>query len=183
MDKTRQKIIDATMNLVMEKGYASMTTKDIAQKACVNESTLFRKFKSKKEIVLTAIEENWHPHLNQEDFLPITKDFQKDLSHFATVYMQKVTPQFVKISIGLRTPELYLETREAIMKVPQNFKEFLSHYFDMMGCRDSETLAMMFLSMMFGFVFLKASFENKLTDLESDEYIQKSIEVFIKGIY
>ena len=27
MDKTRQKIIDATMNLIMEKGYASMTTK------------------------------------------------------------------------------------------------------------------------------------------------------------
>lgn len=182
MDKTRQKIIDATMNLIMEKGYASMTTKDIAQEAHVNESTLFRKFKNKKEIVLTAIEENWHPHLDQKDFLPITKDFQKDLSHFATVYMQKLTPQFVKISIGLRTPELFLETRDTIMKVPQNFKEFLSDYFDMMNCHDSGTLAMMFLSMMFGFVFLKASFENKLTDIQSDEYIQKSIEVFIKGI-
>ena len=45
MDKTRQKIIDATMNLIMEKGYASMTTKDIAKYARVNESTLFRKFK------------------------------------------------------------------------------------------------------------------------------------------
>ena len=31
MDKTRQKIIDATMHLVMEKGYASMTTKEIAE--------------------------------------------------------------------------------------------------------------------------------------------------------
>ena len=47
MDKTRQKIIDATMNLIMEKGYASMTTKDIAKYARVNESTLFRKFKNK----------------------------------------------------------------------------------------------------------------------------------------
>ena len=36
MDKTRQKIIDATMNLIMEKGYASMTTKDIAKYARVN---------------------------------------------------------------------------------------------------------------------------------------------------
>ena len=37
MDKTRQKIIDATMHLVMEKGYASMTTKEIAEYAQLNE--------------------------------------------------------------------------------------------------------------------------------------------------
>lgn len=69
MDKTRQKIIDATMNLIMEKGYASMTTKDIAKYARVNESTLFRKFKNKKDIVLCAMEENWHPHLSYDDFI------------------------------------------------------------------------------------------------------------------
>ena len=50
MDATSQKIIDATMGLIRDKGYVATTTKDIARAAEVNECTLFRKFKSKKEI-------------------------------------------------------------------------------------------------------------------------------------
>ena len=188
MDKTRQKIIDATMHLVMEKGYASMTTKEIAEYAHVNESTLFRKFGSKKEIVLSAMQENWHPHLSSDDFYPITGDLYRDLLHFSSVYMQKVTPQFVKVSIGLRSPELYQDTVEGIMKVPQVFKDILMQYFEEMQKldkviqQDIESLAISFLSINFGFVFFKGSFGERLTTLSSDEYIQNSIKVFVKGI-
>lgn len=56
LDKTQLKIIQATMDLVMEKGYSSTTTKDIANRANVNECTIFRKFKGKKDIVLSAME-------------------------------------------------------------------------------------------------------------------------------
>ena len=188
MDKTKQKIIDATMKLVMEKGYASMTTKEIAEYAHVNESTLFRKFGSKKEIVLSAMQANWHPHLTSDDFYPITGDLYNDLLHFSSVYMEKVTPQFVKVSIGLRSPELFQDTAEGIMQVPQVFKDVLIQYFKNMQelnqiiQQDMEALAISFLSMNFGFVFLKASFEDHLTTLCADEYIQKSVKVFVKGI-
>ena len=188
MDKTRQKIIDATMNLIMEKGYASMTTKDIAKYARVNESTLFRKFKNKKDIVLCAMEENWHPHLSSDDFYPTSGDLYHDLCHFACVYMSKVTPQFVKISIGLRSPELFDDTAEGIMKVPQVFKEVLIQYFlemqklDKIIQTDIESLAVAFLSMMFGFVFLKASFDNQLMTVSQESYIKNSVAVFVKGI-
>ena len=57
MDETSQKIIDATMALVRDKGYVVTTTKDIAKLAEVNECTLFRKFKSKKDIVLSGVEQ------------------------------------------------------------------------------------------------------------------------------
>ena len=52
MDETSQKIIDAAMALVRDKGYVATTTKEIARVAGVNECTLFRKFESKKDIVL-----------------------------------------------------------------------------------------------------------------------------------
>lgn len=55
MDDTSQKIIDATMSLVRDKGYVATTTKDIAHLAGVNECTLFRKFKNKKNIVLNGV--------------------------------------------------------------------------------------------------------------------------------
>ena len=54
MDQTSQKIINAAMELIMEIGYTAATTKDIANLAKVNECTLFRKFKNKKDIVLNG---------------------------------------------------------------------------------------------------------------------------------
>ena len=55
MDETSQKIIDATMSLIRDKGYVATTTKDIARLAGVNECTLFRKFQNKKDLLLLFI--------------------------------------------------------------------------------------------------------------------------------
>ena len=57
MDDTSQKIIDATMALIRDKGYVATTTKDIAHLAGVNECTLFRKFKNKKDIFIAAFKD------------------------------------------------------------------------------------------------------------------------------
>ena len=53
-DETQIKIIDATMTIIVEKGYSGTTTKNIAKLAGVNECTIFRKFDGKKEIILAA---------------------------------------------------------------------------------------------------------------------------------
>lgn len=188
LDETQNKIVEATMTLIMERGYASTTTKDIAAYAGVNECTIFRKFKGKKEIVLSAMQlPKWNPNLREEDF-SYTGDLEKDLISFSKTYMRKVTPRMVKVSIGLRTPELYPDTAGEIMKVPQIFKTVLVHYFQEMHRLgkirngDGEALAMMFLSMNFGFVFLDASFGNRLSKVGKEAYIQNSIRVFLEGI-
>ena len=51
-DETQLKIIDATMTLILEKGYSGATTKNIAKLAGVNESTIFRRFDGKKKLSL-----------------------------------------------------------------------------------------------------------------------------------
>ncbi len=40
---------------------------------------------------------------------------------FMRAYIDRMTPDFVNLSIGLRAPQLYEETRRLIMKVPQAF--------------------------------------------------------------
>lgn len=189
MDETSTKIINAMMELVMEKGYSSTTTKDIAKKAKVNECTIFRKFSGKKDIVLSAMsQDGWKPDIKETDFEQLTGNIESDLEHFATVYMDKVTPRFVKISIGLRTPELYQETAPGIMEIPKVFKQSLIKYLTNMYEKgiiknsNIEELAMMFLSMCFGYVFLKASFKDKLTEVEKEEFISVSVASFIHGI-
>ena len=51
IDKTSEKIIQATLVILQENGFDKATTKKIAAEAGVNELTIFRKFKNKKNLV------------------------------------------------------------------------------------------------------------------------------------
>lgn len=187
-DETQSKIIDATMTLIIEKGYSGATTREIAKLAGVNESTIFRRFEGKKEIVIAAMElSKWNPGLTERDFT-YKGDLKEDLTSFAQVYMSKVTPQMVKVSIGLRSAELQGAALPGIMKVPMVFKKVLVNYFTemiangkMRDC-DVESLSLQFIAMNFGFVFLDASFGSKLVGVSKAEYIRNSIEIFVSGI-
>lgn len=187
-DETQLKIIDATMTLIIDKGYSGATTKEIAKLAGVNESTIFRRFEGKKEIVIAAMDlPQWNPRLSESDFT-YQGDLEEDLTFFSEIYMRKVTPQMVKVSIGLRSAELQGAALLGIMKVPMVFKNVLINYFTQMiadgkmcDC-NVESISLQFLAMNFGFVFLDASFGNKLIGVSKAEYIRNSIQVFVSGI-
>lgn len=189
MDETSQKIVDAAMCLIRDKGYVATTTKEIAKVAGVNECTLFRKFKSKKEIVLQGVNQvQWRAGVIPEIFENVKWDLQVDLEMFMREYMERMTPDFVNLSIGLRAPQLYEETEQLIMKVPQAFLSAFTDYLNKMCEKgkiprlDFDSLAMTVFSSTFGYTFLCASFGKKLTRVEKDEYIKNSVELFIKGI-
>lgn len=189
MDETSQKIIDAAMALVRDKGYVATTTKEIAKAAGVNECTLFRKFESKKDIVIQgANQTGWRADIAPEIFEKITWELETDLEMFMRAYMDRMTPDFVNLSIGLRAPQLYEETRQLIMKVPQTFLEAFTDYLNQMCARgkiprkDFKALAMTVFSATFGYTFLSASFGKELTEVEKDEYIRNSVQMFAKGI-
>ncbi len=190
MDETSQKIIDAAMALVRDKGYVATTTKEIARVAGVNECTLFRKFESKKDIVLQgANQTGWRANVTPEIFGNVEWDLQTDLKMFMRAYIDRMTPDIVNLSIGLRAPQLYEETKQLIMKVPQAFLLTLTDYLNKMCAmgkipeKDFKTLALTVFSATFGYTFLNASFGKELTDIEKDEYIEESVQMFVKGIY
>lgn len=189
LDETSRKIIDAAMALVRDKGYVATTTKEIAKAAGVNECTLFRKFESKKDIVLQgANQAGWRANIEPEIFEKAVWDLQADLEMFMRAYMDRMTPDFVNLSIGLRAPQLYEETKQLIMKVPQAFLVSFTDYLHQMCAlgkipkRDFKALALSVFSAAFGYTFLNASFGKELTDVEKDEYIKESVQIFVKGI-
>lgn len=189
MDETSQKIIDAAMTLVRDKGYVAMTTKDIAKLAEVNECTLFRKFAGKKEIVLGGLEqEKWRADITMEIFQDVAWELETDLAMFLREYMKRMTPDFVRLSIGLRAPQIYEETEAFIRKVPEAFLSALTAYFKEMKKRGklpdgrAEELALMLFSQVFGFTFLDASFGRKLLAVEREKFIKQTVSVFLHGI-
>lgn len=189
MDETSQKIIDAAMMLIRDKGYVATTTKEIARTAGVNECTLFRKFKNKKDIVLQGVSQaGWRANVTPEIFENVQWDLQADIEMFMRAYMERMTPDFVNLSIGLRAPQLYEETSSLIMKVPQaflsSFTEYLKKMHEMgkIPKADFDALAMTVFSSTFGYTFLSASFENELSKVEQEEYIKNSVQIFVKGL-
>jgi AcrR family transcriptional regulator len=70
-DETREKLLEATYQLISEKGYMGATTKEIAASAGVSELTLFRKF-GKKELLFEEM-------LKSYTFLPRLQDLLTDI--------------------------------------------------------------------------------------------------------
>lgn len=188
MEDTSGKIVAAAMQLVREKGYTATTTKEIARLAGVNECTLFRKFGGKKEIVLAGVSQAaWWADFTQEVFANVKWDLRQDLEMF----MGRMTPDFVKLSIGLRAPQLYEETAPFIMKVPETFLSALTGYLQKMqemgrlpgfGREVLEARALAFFSAAFGYVFLQASFGEGLFSVSQEAYIRSSVDMFIRGL-
>lgn len=189
LDDTSQKIIDAAMALIRDKGYVATTTKEIAKAAGVNECTLFRKFKNKKDIVLQgAGQAQWRANVTPEIFDCVKWDLEADLEMFLRAYMDRVTPDFVNLSIGLRAPQLYEETASLIMKVPQaflvSFTEYLKKMCEMgkIPKADFDAAAMTVFSSAFGYTFLSASFGKELSRVEKETYIKNSVQMYLKGM-
>ena len=189
MRGTEDKIMDAAMELVIEKGYSDMTTLDIAERAGVNEVTLFRRFGSKKEIVLAALEtKRWIPVLDTDFTDGLVWELRDDLERFLQQYCGQVTPQLVRLSIGLRSPQIFADTAAYIMKVPSSYMEALTAYFAAMQekgeCKegDPRAFSLSLFSAALGFVFLQASFGKQLSSLERDTFISTTAETTAEGL-
>jgi AcrR family transcriptional regulator len=189
LDETSQKIIDVTMELIKEKGYVATTTKDIAKRASINECTIFRKFKGKKEIVLSGMDqEKWRANVSPVVFQDIKWDLKVDLEMFMRNYLERITPDFVSLSIGLRAPQINADTMPYIIKIPEAFLQSLVLYFESMhekgkiGAFNFESLAMTIFSATFGYTFLKASFGEQLSRIKQEQYIKNSVSLFLSGI-
>lgn len=81
---TDQQILDATLKTIVEQGYSGATTRQIAEAAAVNEVTLFRRFGSKKNMLLASVERQ----LAQlaEEGIRYSGDLEADLIRIATFY-------------------------------------------------------------------------------------------------
>ncbi|MGB9680081.1 MAG: TetR/AcrR family transcriptional regulator [Thermoanaerobacteraceae bacterium] len=188
-DSVKEKIVLSTLKLISERGYKSTTTKNIAENAGVNEVTIFRCFGSKKDIILYALKE-WEllKPLDDSVLKKCTWNLKEDLLMLAEEYFKNFTEEKAKIMIGFRNPEIFDEVKEYLMKIPQNFKKILSDYFKIMydkgliSNNDFELLAFMFLSMNFGFILMMVSYGDKLIEFSNNEFIEESVELFIKGI-
>ncbi len=85
MNNTKDRIIKSAQELFAQKGYAAVRTKEIADQAGVNETTLFRNFTSKQELYNQVIVGNIKAVDKSNEFhKQLTGDIEEDLANIAT---------------------------------------------------------------------------------------------------
>lgn len=78
-NKTERKIIEATLKTLYENGQASTTTRKIAENADVNEVTIFRRFKTKNNL-LEKTKEYYLDHVLEEINIIFQYDANEDFN-------------------------------------------------------------------------------------------------------
>ncbi len=80
-------VLGAAIEVMLRRGYAGATTKQIAEAAQINEVTLFRRFGTKanllRKAMLTEVE-----NFGGSDGIPYTGDLHADLTHVVRAYAE-----------------------------------------------------------------------------------------------
>lgn len=116
---TAERIIEAALQLISEKGYTAATTKTIAELAGVNEVTLFRHFGNKRGLLKAIVEQfSYYPLLQQEIHQNVTWELEKDLLNFSLKHFEFLMSIKDLVMIGFKESIQFPEISEEIANIP-----------------------------------------------------------------
>jgi AcrR family transcriptional regulator len=91
VDRTRQRILDAALHTFSKDGIRGATTRKIAQKARVNEVTLFRHFRSKEQLLGAVLERGMLSEIEVLDsFSSWKENLRESLTNYARYFYDHV---------------------------------------------------------------------------------------------
>ena len=129
---TRDRILDATRQIIEERGSARVTTKEIARAAGVAEGTLFKYFERKDDLVLAVIREHLPSFLAVTDpeqagalELPATLEA---IIHGAIRYYAEMIPLTLALFGDMLLLERHREWMRAEQTGPQKIFERVAAY-------------------------------------------------------
>lgn len=187
--KSSDQILQETIQLMKDKGFKSVTIKDIAHASKVSEMTVFRHFKTKKGVLNEAVKKySFVPSFKKIFNEELVYDLEKDLYLIATSYfnlMENNQPIFL-IAVQERTtmPELI----SIISDNTKQLKTFITKYFYTMQKKkkiaetDANAQATAFMAMLFGYFSSTALWNNLFLSETKEEFIQISVTTFCNGI-
>ncbi|NDI35900.1 TetR/AcrR family transcriptional regulator [Chengkuizengella sediminis] len=186
MDKlsTKEKIINASLELFSEKGYKATSIKEIAEKVGVKELTVYRQFGKKIKIL---------EHINNMITTPLplivnyleneaVYDLEEDLSRILTIVERELNKNKQIIKFILREkfnlPDKYMNGK------------ILVKYFDIMKQKgkiksfESDSISLLFFSSILTSFILKERFKDEqiASLITSDTYKKTIVRLFTEAL-
>lgn len=189
---TRQRLIQAALELFTAHGVTDTTTKQIAELADVNEVTLFRHFGNKHGLLLAAIEEaavftelgqTLVQQADQADYI------DQALKEYATTCLEALerVPEMVRSVVG-EAGQYPAENRKALGRGLTQANRYVAEYFDQMIQRrqmqpnlSAETLASLLNGMLLGYAVIEFTSEFHELWQSREEFITNLVTLFLQG--
>lgn len=190
LDKTEQKIVDATIFLLDKEGMNGTTTKKIAKKAEVSEVTVFRKFKSKDNLLKIAkiyysdyfLEKISDIFINYEDtdLESLLKNTWWKLVNFLDNNLDIIKIALDELMSSPEEEKIFSKFSDEVLK---NLTNIFQEQIDKEKIRKinpSAAALTVFSVIVEGIIFWK--FESKVSNDDINKYLDDFLDIFINGI-
>ncbi|NDJ18815.1 TetR/AcrR family transcriptional regulator [Myxacorys almedinensis] len=189
---TRQRLIDAALELFAHQGVTDTTTKQIAELAEVNEVTLFRQFGNKHGLLLAVIKEAAvFTHIGQTLVQQAnqTSSLDEALKEYANASLQALerVPEMVRSVVG-EAGQYPAENREALGRGFTQANRYVAEYFETVIDRGqlhthlpADKLASLLNGMLLGYAVIE--FTSEFHDLwqNREDFLDNLVTLFLQG--
>jgi AcrR family transcriptional regulator len=151
---SKQKILDAALEVFAKEGYHSSTVGAIAKKARVSQGLMYNYFKSKEKLLNELMIGMMESFLS--DFMPVDpqqKISRKDIVNFINLGIDLVLkdPKFWKLYFSvLLQPDVFAMVMDKMMRMAQPYFNALAKYFKEKGEKDPVAVMRYFSAVMDG---------------------------------
>lgn len=186
VEDTRERIFAAAREIFAVKGPHGTTTREIADRAGVNEATLFRHFGSKSAL-LDAMKEYFCQNKEarlRTVYASLTGDLESDLHIIGAAMIEGMQANKDLIRVSLLETAADPSATHAPWRMPNTARDYLSNFLASHIARgeiqgDSEILARVFMGMFFAYVMGNNFWtESVLTD---ETAVQTFVRIFLNG--
>jgi AcrR family transcriptional regulator len=185
----RQRILDAALQLFSEKGYEGTTTREISERAGVNEVTIFRHFGSKEALFREGIQQfSVLSILTDELSSRMTGNLREDLLLFSRAYMEKTMEYRECIRIAMLEAPKNAELARLVSQIPVRIAGFLEDYFLRLHAdgklprKNFGLLARMLNSLLFQYVYMKLQRMDDILRTTQEGWIEASVGLVVQGL-
>ncbi len=191
---TKTRLIEAALELFTERGVTDTTTKAVADRAQVNEVTLFRHFGSKHGLLL-AVTENLRLFAHLEQTLGEKGDSQPSIAQVLQDYTQnsldalEKVPELVRSVLGEAgqyPPENRLALGQRLIEANQHIAKHLARAIAQEGLEvrfPAETLSSLLNGLILGYFTINSTIETEGDGLwlEREDFLASLVELFLHG--
>lgn len=188
----RQRLIQAALELFTAQGVSGTTTRQIADKAEVNEVTLFRHFGNKHGLLLAVLEEsaafkNLGESLVQRANPPSSvSQALKDYASASLLALERV-PEFVRSVVG-EADQYPTENRRALGRGLTEANRYVAQYLATVMQQGhlntyltAEKLASLLNGMLLGYAVIEFTSEFHELWEDRDDFLENLVELFLHG--
>ena len=186
---TRSRILQAASDLFLEKGYAAATTRTIAERAGVNEVTLFRHFGSKENLAKEIMDRFGGMAISADLDKKLSGNLMQDLTMIGHIMIKVMTERQDAMRMAICESGTFPELREVVAENPRQLRKMLARYFQrqmdagLIKAGHTELMGQAFLGMFFSLSFLEGVFQDTIQpEISKEELVMQFVAMFLGGI-